>query len=545
MIVTTLDGQKEMLTDYSGVSIVRKVNGEQNLNFTVYKTDKNTHSYPLIQDESILTVDGEDFIIKVLNEGPYSKNGVAINAFFDCIDDYVEELWPDGLYTIQESLQHAFSTSSWTYVISDSYPQRAKLEQFGADNVVSMLNKILNAFSSEYEIDTRNKRITVKRRLGYDTDYQIRYKHNLQTIQQSTNSNDVKTAVQVFYNLDEFGNYNNSVIYYSPNKDKYPKLKWREPIYSDIITTESQAIATARLILKDTPDITLRTEFLALQQAGYESDKVELGNGVWLIDERMDIKMSARIIEIETFPYDNRSPIATISNYQKMITDTMVQRQQEQAVIERTAVKQHSIYNGCTITKEDGFKAVALNGVEAFLNASEGIAIKRNGKYKFYASAIEDELILDGKLYITANDNVMLQAYMDENGGTLNIFDVDTNLNVEIGSNQGRIDGVGGVIRIYDDTDSGGGAQRCAIYVDRDSRSGIFTLSNSQTAAQKLFMTGKVSDDAMFYLVDNDDTICTSIGVKSGFIDGSEIVTRAILNPLLDDIWDAIHDLQP
>ena len=37
-----------------------------------------------------------------------------------------------------------------------------------------------------------------------------------------------------------------------------------KPIYSDVITTESQAIATARLLLKDTPDITISVDFFII-----------------------------------------------------------------------------------------------------------------------------------------------------------------------------------------------------------------------------------------------------------------------------------------
>lgn len=83
-------------------------------------------------------------------------------------------------------------------------------------------------------------------------------------------------------------------------------------------------------------------------------DDVQLGNSLYLIDERMSINELARIVEIERFPYDNtRSPIVTISTVKRNSTDAVVQQKVEQKKLERTAMKQKVIYNVCTITSED------------------------------------------------------------------------------------------------------------------------------------------------------------------------------------------------
>lgn len=547
MIIESLDGQIEILTDYSSISIDRQKNGEQVLQFTVYKTPDNEHSYNLVKSDSLLLISDESFVIKMVEEDHYSKSVVAINSFFECVDDYVEDIYPNGLYSIEDALQLAFSTSDWSYLIGDSYPQRAKLEEFGNDNAISMLNKILGAFNSEYEIDSPNKQIIVKRRIGVDTDYQIRNSYNITSINRTVDAKNVKTAVKVFYNMDEFGNYNSSVIYYSPNRNNYRKTKWHEPIYSDVITSEEQAISTARLILKDTPDITFSVEFTTLQDMGYGEDDVKLGNGVFLIDERLGIESEARIVAVREFYKQvngqavkdtNASPIITISNIQQTISRTLVQQQKQQAQIERTAVKQKNIYNGCVISKEEGFTTTAENGVKTYQNSTEGIKITVNGENQFFVDPINRQLTLDGRLLITSNQKPLFDGFLDENGGNLKIYDNAGNLNVSIGSNSSLLDTTGGDITIYEDN----GNSRARMYVRRGDDSGELNLYNGHSTLPKINLSANVSNGNMILLYDDDDEVQTTLGIARGEIGGSRIITQLLLDAYDRDIKDYIND---
>lgn len=553
MIIETLDGNIEMLTDYTDVVIDKKINGEQTLQFTVFKTANNNHSYNFVKEESLLIADSENFVIKMVEEDHFSKHVIAISTFFELNDDYVEESYPNGLYTIQESLQLAFSTSDWSYSIQDIYPQRAKLEEFGNDNPVSMLNKILSAFNSEYEIDSPNNKVIIKRRLGVDTDYQVRNGYNITSINRTVDAKDVKTAVKVFYDMDEFGNYNDSVIYYSPNRGKYRRTKWRSPIYSDVITSEAQAVSTARLILKDTPDITFSVEFTTLQDMGYNSDEIQLGNGVFLIDEPLGIESTARIVEIREFYKQmngqlvkdaNRSPIVTISNIQKTVSSALVQQQQQHAQIERIAVKQQNIYNGCMISKEEGFTTVAENGVKTYQNSSEGIKITVNDVDQFFVDPINRQLTLDGRLYITNNQTPLFDAFLDNAGGNLKIYDTDGNLNVEIGSNKFDPDKNGGSLRIYDDIGGSVGEERIELIIERDTNAGQLRLMNNSNTSAKVLLTSNVKEDSMFVLADDLEEPRSFIGIERGYIDKSQIVTAATLQPILDAIYQDLQHLQ-
>lgn len=547
MIITDLNNQTELVVDVNNISIRRKLGGEQTLQFTALNTDKNSAGYAIIQDESIVEGNNERFVIKNIIEGPYSKSVIAINSFFEAIHDYVLQTFPDGLYTIEEGLGLAFSTSDWSYVIQDNYPQRAKLTEFGNDNAVSMLNKVVNAFNSEYEIDSINKRVIIKRRVGVDTDYQIRYKTNIQNINRKIDSDGVKTQVQLFYNLDEFGNYNSSIVYQSPNFNKYPKAKVRAPIYSDVITTEEQAISTARLILKDTPDITVSVDFLSLQQLGYNGDEIQLGNGVYLIDERLNIDSLARITEIEEFykiergqlVKDNSRPdIVTISNVRKNIINNIIEQQQQQASTERTAVKQRTLYNGCNISPEEGFTTTAMNGVKTYQNSTEGLRITVDDVNQFFVDPINRQLTLDGRLLITNNQSPLFDGFLDENGGNLKIYDNIGNINVSIGSNSSLLDTTGGDITIYEDS----GTPRARMFVRRGDNSGELNLYNGNSPLPKINLSSNVSNGNMILLYDDNDNIQTTLGVARGEIGGSRIITQLLLDAFNAEIRNYIND---
>jgi hypothetical protein len=68
LIVTSLDGKSEFLTDYSIRERKKVVNGEYSLPFFIIKTERNKHSFDLVQEESIVEYDGQEYRIKKMRE---------------------------------------------------------------------------------------------------------------------------------------------------------------------------------------------------------------------------------------------------------------------------------------------------------------------------------------------------------------------------------------------------------------------------------------------------------------------------------------------
>lgn len=530
LIVTDLDYNSEQLTDYSNLSIKQKINEDYTLSFTVSKTENNKDAYELVQEEAKITYDGSEFIIKKITETPYGKSVIATHEFFEMADTFVEETLLEGMYTIQQALQHAFSTSTrWEYDIEGTFEQ-VTLTDFGNDNCLALVQQIMQRYNAEFEFDEQHKRIVVKNRIGEDTDYQIRYRHNLKTISKSIDSSNMKNAVKVYFNVNDLGEYRSSFLHTTPNANKYGR-KYAEPLYLDEITSFEEARRIAENYLKDVPDISIECEFVELQKAGYQGD-VQLGNSLFLIDERMGIDIEARIVEIEEYPESSKSPRIVISNTQKTMTDVVLDLNNKHANLDRVAVKQRKYYNGCTITPEYGFKATSQNGVVVMMNATEGFILEKDGIRKFFVDQ-DGKLQLDGELHITSDDGnkKMLEAFLEESGGTVKIYNVDGIINAQIGSNVYSYADCGGALNLYSDN----GDLKVDIYIDRNTESGRILLRDGN-GESRININADDVDGAIIQISDHNGDLKTFLSEDSGFIGGEPIATHNWVRDYIDDI---------
>lgn len=531
LVVTDLHNQSEPLVDYvkDSLSIKQKINGDYTLSFTVIPTSQNKVAYDMVQEESKVTYDGATFVIKNVTETPYSKSVTAIHEFFETEGDFVEEVLLEGMYTIQQALTLAFSTSDWDWTLQGTFDQ-VTLTDFGHDNCLSLVNQIMQLYNAEYEIDEEKKWIVVKNRIGEETDYQIRYKHNLKAISRSIDSSNIKTAVRVHYNVDDLGEYRSSFTYYSNNESKYGR-KFAEPLYLDQVTTWDEARRIAENYLKDVPDISIECEFVELQKAGYQGD-VQLGNSLFLIDERMGIDIEARIVEIEEYPDSSKSPRIVISNTQKTMTDVVLDLNNKHVNLDRVAVKQRKYYNGCTITPEEGFKATSQNGVTVWMNATEGFILEKDGIRKFFVDQ-NGKLQLDGELHITSDDGTkkLLEAILEESGGTVKIYNADGIINAQIGSNVYSYADCGGAIYLYSDN----GDLKVDIYIDRNTESGRMILRD-RNGESRININADDVDGAIIQISDDNGDLKTFLSEDDGYIGGERIATRNWVRDYIDDI---------
>ena len=536
LVVTDLHNQSEPLVDYvkDSLSIKRKINVDYTLSFTVVPTEKNRVAYDMIQEESKITYNNAIFVIKNVTETPYSKSVTAIHEFFETEGDFVEEVLLEGMYTIQQALTLAFSTSDWDWTLQGTFDQ-VTLTDFGHDNYLSLVNQIMQLYNAEYEIDEEKKWIVVKSRIGEETDYQIRYKHNLKAISRSIDSSNIKTAVRVHYNVDDLGEYRSSFTYYSNNESKYGR-KFAEPLYLDQVTTWDEARRIAENYLKDVPDISIECEFVELQKAGYQGD-VQLGNSLFLIDERMGIDIEARIVEIEEYPESSKSPRIVISNTQKTMTDVVLDLNNKHANLDRVAVKQRKYYNGCTITPEYGFKATSQNGVVVMMNATEGFILEKDGIRKFFVDQ-NGKLQLDGELHITSDDGnkKMLEAFLEESGGTVKIYNVDGIINAQIGSNVYSYADCGGALYLYSDN----GDLKVDIYIDRNTESGRMILRD-RNGESRININADDVDGAIIQISDDNGDLKTFLSEDDGYIGGERIATRNWVRDYIDDILSGLE----
>src|SRR5690606_1172386 len=86
LTVRDLMGNEEALTDFKELTLNRRVNGEKQLSLTLLPTKHNAHSFPMVEEESVLTFNNEEYVIKQVSErsigNTYIKRVEAIHKFY-------------------------------------------------------------------------------------------------------------------------------------------------------------------------------------------------------------------------------------------------------------------------------------------------------------------------------------------------------------------------------------------------------------------------------------------------------------------------------
>lgn len=310
LIITDINGNSEALTNAQNIEVNEEVNGDFNISFTSFLTEKDAHSYPLLQEESVVeTEDNAEFRVKKLNETRNRKSGTFQHIFFDLIGHRKYDII-GGTKLIDEVFSYILNGTEWTFenVDVDNYELVAN---FGNDNAVALIRSACEIFKCEIKIEP-NKHIKICKEIGEDNDEQFRYRHNIKTLKRTVDTTNLTTIIK------GYGGNGLEVTYRSPMADIYGEIH-AEPITDERITTQETMINRLQEAINDVPEISIELE---VSQLGFE---VGLGNKVWLIYEPLNIEFQTRVIAIKTFPFTKKSPVVTLSNKKKTFTDQLTE----------------------------------------------------------------------------------------------------------------------------------------------------------------------------------------------------------------------------
>lgn len=336
LYVTDISGNTEALSGYKTLKRLRSVSGEKTLAFLILPTSQNTHSFNMVQEESIAEFKGETYRIKQMNEkskGPVVfKEVVAIHTFFDLIDEFVYDTYT-GSMTFQAALQFVLGPFGYTWDILDTFYAQ-DFENFGNGNPIKLFNELRKRYGFEYTLNGTH--LTFKKKIGNATDFQFRYNYNIKTITRSVNTNNLSTYIRGFGAKNEDGSYAIQSEYTSPNASIFG-IKHADPVYDERYTTVEGLDERLREI-KDTPDVSVTVDFVDMRRAGYPYDVPNEGDDVFLIFEPMNnLDLETRIIDItEEFAEFIEYPVktdVTLANYRKNMTDQFVEFSRTQKTV--------------------------------------------------------------------------------------------------------------------------------------------------------------------------------------------------------------------
>jgi phage minor structural protein len=314
LIITDIFGNTEALTDIQNVEINEEVNGDFSLSFTCFLTKKNEHSFHLVQEESIVELDGHEFRIKKMVETRSRKVvSLAKHIFFELIDNPVYGI-NGGTLTLNAAVTFTLNGSGWTFE-NVEVDETKWLPNFGEDNSLALVKKICEEFGCEYKIEP-NRHLKFSKEIGTDQDLQFRYKHNIKTLSRTVDTTKFATI------LKGFGADGLEVEYRSPNADLYGE-KHGEPIRDDRFTNAENLLEKCKQEIQDVPEVSIEVEVV---QLGFDA---RLGDKVWLIYEPLGIEFQTRVMAYKYYPFQKRSPSVVLSNKTETITNLVAKTRSE------------------------------------------------------------------------------------------------------------------------------------------------------------------------------------------------------------------------
>lgn len=309
LVITDLFGNTEALTDIKNAEIIEEVNGDFSLSFTCFLSERNEHSFHLIQEESIVDLDGHEFRIKRLKENRNRKDVFAQHIFFETIDNQVYGT-NGGTHSLDSAANFALSDSSWTFENTDVTDSKF-LPNFGDSNTVSLIRKICSEFECEVKISP-NKHLVFEKEIGEDKDSQFRYKNNIKVLDRTVDTTNLTTVIKG-YGADGL-----EVEYRSPNVGLYGE-RHAEPVRDERFTNPENLIEKCKKAIQDVPEVSIEVE---VSQLGFDAN---LGDKVWLIYEPLNLEFQTRIMSVRSWPFLNRSPVVELSNRKQTFTDLLTE----------------------------------------------------------------------------------------------------------------------------------------------------------------------------------------------------------------------------
>lgn len=328
LVVKGINQQEEMLTDYKEVKRKRRVNGEHSLSFYLLNTPNVKHAYHLVDKRASIMDKTDEYITLGINKrGHYGKVITAAHVFFDDMLNWKYDLY-NGYANFKQCMDFIFAETGWKYVIQGAFAT-TKFDNFGDDTRASLLQKALNRYGAEMEINYSTKTVTFKNQIGIETDAQFRYGHNLKTFEEDTDMTNFATVIRG-YGKDAAGN-EFMVEYESPMAKIYGRIH-QKPIRDERYKSKETLLEACKKEINDVPDIRFKVSIVSLIENGLSPlHKFGLGDYVYMLYEEADVKVKIRVIEIEDDPTDpTKAPIVELSTFKELKTASSVQAQFKQ-----------------------------------------------------------------------------------------------------------------------------------------------------------------------------------------------------------------------
>ena len=252
--------------------------------------------------------DVEHRILFVERRGKGDKQYVEIQAipkFFDVLDnDRIYEEYNEHM-TAKVAFDRIFDSLPFTYRFVDTF-YAVEWEGFGAgESKLETFSRALERYKAEFRIV--GNVVYLESKIGRDTQFMYRHGLNASNISVQTDAKEMWTIARGYGDFEdgeesENGGWQNAKLdrtYISPLA-KIPSIGYRHapPIKNGTIKVKSTMDANLKRLVDESVKVSVTADLHDLRKQGYPLAQPELGDRVFLIDERIGFNEEVRVVSI-------------------------------------------------------------------------------------------------------------------------------------------------------------------------------------------------------------------------------------------------------
>lgn len=225
----------------------------------------------------------------------------AIPLFFDVLDnDRIYERY-DKHMMAEETFTLIFNGTGFTFVLVDSF-YAVDWEGFGdGESKLESFKRALERYKCEFEIV--GNVVYLRTQIGRDTDIQYRHRLNASNIVQEIDANEMWTYARGYGDYDdaesENGGWQNAKLkreYVSPLEKVIGRRRHAPPIKDGRITDKDTMDKSLKTLVDESLKISVSADIHDLRKQNYPIAQSELGDRVFLIDERIGLNDEVRVV---------------------------------------------------------------------------------------------------------------------------------------------------------------------------------------------------------------------------------------------------------
>lgn len=205
----------------------------------------------------------------------------------------------DGTIAVDELIRIAFFETGYSYRFLDSWDS-IEIEGYGdGDTCLDMFKYVLKRIGAEFYF-TGNS-FTIQEKIGSETEIMYRHRLNASNIVHEVDGQEYYTYAKGYgnYRNDNEGWQNAKLIreYTSPVADLIKQKREAPPIKNANITKKSTMDEALKKLVDNSIKISVTADLVDLRSQNYPYAQSNLGDTVFLIDERINFNETVRVVK--------------------------------------------------------------------------------------------------------------------------------------------------------------------------------------------------------------------------------------------------------